>query len=230
MYNYLTRCRSKSNWMAIKSQASLVAVFTCLALLISCQPKAAKELSYGTFEDGVYANDYLGFSLQLPEDWHIQSQAQLQAQTEMGQDLIAGDDELLKRQMKASEQQSVSLFSAFQYQVGQTREINPNITGVVERVSLLSGVKSGADYHKHAKDLLTKGQMDYRFSTPVYSVSLNGKNFDVLYAELHFQGVVVKQKYYASLIEDYILLFVTSYGNDQQDKMLESILQEINFS
>ena len=187
-------------------------------------------MSYGSFEDGVYSHDYLGFSLRLPNGWHIQSEAQLQAQTKMGQDLIAGDDELLKRQMKASEQQSVSLFSVFQHPIGKTPDFNPSISGVAEQVSLASGVKSGADYHKFAKDLLAKGQMDYSFPTPVYSISLGGKNFDVLHAEINFQGVVIRQKYYAFLIEDYVLLFVTSYGNDQQDKMLESILQEIKFS
>lgn len=195
-----------------------------LSFLVGCGQTASEEIGYGSITESHYQNDYFGFEIQVPEGWSVQSQAEQQALMEMGAELLAGDDEGLKNVMKASEAQTVSLFTFMKHEVGAPVTFNPSIIGLGERVASMPGIKRGEDYFFHARKLLEQGQIPYEFPQAVFSQKVAGFDFDVMPAEVTMVGVTIYQQYFAARIKDYMLVFILSYSNDEEFQELQSRL------
>ena len=208
----------------------IVIIIGFIIALSGCDKVVDKEIGYGVIENGAYKNSYFGMDIAVPQDWSVQSQAQLDALSKTGSELIAGDDKNLKGVIKASQKQSVNLFAFFKYEQGAPVDFNPSLMAVAERVSGMPGIKRGSDYLFHTKKLLQSGQMVTDFSRENYTTDLSGVSFDVMPLSMKFNGVLVYQEYYASRFKDYVLLFAVTYSNESELAELNSHLKKLNFT
>jgi hypothetical protein len=205
-------------------------------ILVGCSRTPSKtaedEIGYGTVKDHVYSNSYFNnMSVTLPEDWALQSRKAQEELNEMGNDIIAGDNDNLKRQLQSqTETQTVTLFSLFKHELGAPVNFNPNIICTAERVSYLPGVKDGADYLELMKTTINSGQLKYKFSEEFSKETLAGTSFDVMIMELNLGIMTVRQKCFATKIKDYVLAFAISYTTEKEEKELMKILDTLQFN
>lgn len=204
-------------------------LMTCLVALAACGKKAADEIDFGVVENSTYRNDYLGFRIKLPPDWSIQDRAMQKKIADAGGKLLAGDDKNLKAIVKASELQTVHLLAAFKHPMGAPVKFNPNVICIAERISHLPGIKSGKDYHFHTRRVLEAGQLKIAFPREISTESLGGRSFDVMYAEISAVNLLVRQKYYASVIRDYALACSVTFLTPEDESALNAIMRSVSF-
>ena len=216
--------------MELNMIRNLIVAFWLTLLITGCDTKTQADISYGTIHDNVYNNKYFDISINVPDAWFVQSQAEQKALMETGSNLIAGEDKTLKAVMKESEKQTVNLFSFFKFEPGSSVNFNPNIISVAERVSHIPGIKKGSDYLFHAKKLLESGQMNYEFPNNIYTKEISGASFDVMPAQITVKNITVYQEYHALKVKDYVLAFILSYSSDPEKAELENALNKLKFS
>jgi hypothetical protein len=200
-----------------------------LALLAGCEKKASDEIDFGTVTNSVYHNNYFSFNVPFPKDWSPQDQSEQQRLAKLGGKLISGDDKNLQAEMKMGELRTVNLFAVFEHPPGSPVDFNPSILSVAENVRHAPGIKRGSDYHFQAKKVLQSGQLDISFPKDIYTQKLGGVDFDVMEAHIRARGIVVKQKYYATIMKGYALCLVTSFVSDEQDAALQKVLSNVTF-
>ena len=199
-----------------------------LALLLAgCGKKASNEIDFGTFNNSVYTNKYFGMSVTVPADWNIQDQSALRRLMKKGEALLSGDDKNMKATIKASELRVVNLFAAFEHAPGSPVTFNPSIMSLAESVQDMTGIKRGSDYHFHARQFLESGQIKINFPHDIYTKSVGGVDFDVMDTEMPVRGLVIKQKYYATIVKGYALVFILSAVDDAQVAELQKILDTV---
>jgi hypothetical protein len=217
----------KKGSKAMKTTCLLMAA--CILVLAACGKKAPDEIDFGVVENSVYRNDYLGFRITLPSDWSIQDRAMQKKLADAGGKLLAGDDKNLKAAVKAAELQTVNLLAAFRHPMGAPVKFNPNVICIAERVSHLPGIKSGKDYHFHTRRVLEAGQMKISFPRDISTEILGGRSFDVMYAEISAVNLVIRQKYYASIIRDYALACAVTFLTPEDESALNAIMGSASF-
>ena len=195
-----------------------------------CQEKASEEVDQGAFSGSVYRNNYFGLTITIPSDWSIQDSKSMQDIKNLGKNVLDKDDKNLKAVMEASEFQTVSLFAVFRYPVGTPVPFNPNLMCMAERVRHMPGIKRGKDYHFHTRKLLESSHMSVNFPKEIYTETLGGVEFDVLYSETSLGTMLVKQKQYGAVIKGYVLLIVTTFADENQEATLDEILKTLTFN
>ena len=143
---------------------------------------------------------------------------------------VAGDDKNMKAILKASELKSVNLFAAFEHPLGTPVDYNPAIMSMAEMVRQFPGIKKGKDYHFQMKKMLAASQMKMSFPREIYSEQLGGVDFDVMDTELKVGEILVRQKYYVTIMKGYALCFVTAFSTDEEQESLHKILKTVTFN
>jgi hypothetical protein len=220
---------TKEPQMLRTTLSSVLLVLASAALLTGCGRKASDEIDFGTLKNSVYQNNYFGLTVTIPTDWSVQDQASQQQIMVAGKALVAGDDKNLKAVLKATELQSVNLFTVFKYPLGSPVTFNPAIVAVAETVRQLPGIQRGKDYLFHARQLLQSSQVRASFPKEIYTVRLGGVDFDVMDSEFSIRGITVKEKYYATIRKGYALAFVVSYEKDEEESFQRKVLETITF-
>ncbi len=210
---------------------NFILVVLCLAFFGQCKKKASEEIDSGTIENSVFRNKYFGLTVTLPDNWSIQSAESNKEMTEMGTKMVARENKNLEKSLNATnERQSLFLFSAFEYLLGTPVAYNANISCVAERVSRMPGIKRGSDYLFHARKLLEMSQMEVSFGEEITTENLGGIEFDVMSVGLSFGEMVVKQKYFVTVLKGYALSFIVSYITEEGELSLRSILETVKFN
>ena len=207
----------------------LFPLLVAVTLVAGCQKKASDEIDFGTTKDGLYRNQFFGFSVQIPTNWSIQDQDAQRRLAATGKNLLAGDDKNMKAILKASEVQSVDLFAAYQYAVGAAVKFDPAILSVAERVSQLPGIQRGKDYLFHARELIESGQLQATFPRADFSRRIGGVDFDAMEVDLSIRGATVREEYYAAIMKGYALAFIITYTDEAEQKNGAAILDTITF-
>jgi len=209
--------------------ARFVAVTLCLLLFAGCGKETPNEIDFGAVKNSVYQNQYFGLTLKLPSDWSVQDQQARQKLTETGAKMLAGEDKNLKAVLKASELQNVNLLAAFKHPVGTPVPFNPSIASGAERVRDLPGITRGRDYHFHTRKMMQSGQIKFEFPKEITTEKLDGIDFDVMYVSMTIGPTTVQQKYYASIMKGYALIFIASFTNADEEAALQKILESVSF-
>ena len=221
---------------SMSRQVFLLVLFT--ALVPGCARKASREIDlgkaseevdFGTFENGVYRNKYFGMRITIPPDWSIQDRESMEGMMKTGARVVSGDNKNLQAATKAAELQSVNLFAAFKHPVGSPVVHNPNVICMAERVRHMPGIKRGRDYHFHSKRLLEASPLDVKFPKDVFSETLNGVEFDVLYTEISMPTTTVKQEQYVTTAKGYAIVLSITYTTEEEKSSLKEILNSVSF-
>ncbi|RKY60615.1 MAG: hypothetical protein DRP96_05425, partial [Candidatus Neomarinimicrobiota bacterium] len=64
--------------------------------LLACTKKEPETLDLGAFENGIYSNQYFGFTLDLSDEWQMQENQTIQMMRKMGKEILSGDDKNMK--------------------------------------------------------------------------------------------------------------------------------------
>jgi hypothetical protein len=198
-------------------------------LLVGCGKKASDEIDFGTFNKSTYTNKYFGVTVTVPSNWSVQDREAQERIKRVGSAAVAGDDKNLKAVLKASELQTVQLFTVFQHPLGTPVTFNPSIMGTAEMVRQMPGIQSGKDYHFQVKKTLQAGQLEISFPKESYTERVSGVEFDVMDQELRIRGLVVKQRYYTIIKKGYALSFILSFTTDEDEASVHKVLETISF-
>lgn len=195
----------------------------------ACSTVEDASLNSEVYEEGVYRNEYLGFRILLPQDWSLQNEEMEKRLTKAGSDYL-GHNESESRVMQEQAEETVNyLFTLFKYPLGTVIDYNPNIIGLAENVADYPGIKTGKEYLQHVRNQLLAAQADFVVSDGSDTYILDGRTFYVLRTDLNFMGTIVKQRHYATKINEYILLFTYSYQKKESEEELLKILKSVVF-
>jgi hypothetical protein len=205
-------------------------LFTCLGIMViawllaGCGHNGKSEIEFGTISNSVYTNSYFGMAVKIPADWSVQSQETQQREFKTGEKMLAGQDKNMDAAIKASELRVVNLFAISKFPKGTPVDYNPSLLSLAEDVHDMPGIKRGSDYQFHAKQLLQSGSIEVTFPKDIYTESVGGVDFDVMEAEMHVRGIVIRQKYYATIKQGYALCIIASFVTDDDEKFMKGIL------
>lgn len=203
-------------------------LFALLASACSGGGEARKDPSKSTVTEEIdahtFRNDYFGITVTKPDSWHAASLELQQQLMGMGEDIIAHNNDDMKRALEGSTKRSVSLFMFNMYEFGAPEPVNPGVMGVAEYVGFLPGVKNGSDYFFHAKNLMMKSGMQYEFVEGYRQRIIDGVTFDAMDLTMTFNGTRVKQTYYAARHGDHVISLIESYGTDEFKDATSAIL------
>lgn len=187
----------------------------------------SKSIVTETVNNNTFKNDYFGVTVTKPDGWHALTQEQQEQMYGVGSDLASSGNDDLKRVVDASAKRTYPLFSLFMYELGAPVPINPSVMGVAENIGLLAGVKTGEDYFYHAKKFMSQTGMNYKFTDEYGKRDISGIIFDAMDVTMTFNGVSIKQTYYATRHDDHIIAFIESYGVDEFRADTSQILDSI---
>lgn len=117
--------------------------------LAACSKPVSEEIGFGHFEGNRYFNEYFGFQINFPKSWSILDQQATDSITELGEDMLAGENENMKAVLNASEIRSVNLFAVYKFMPGSPVDSNPSIMCFAEKLEYTPGIKRGSDYLRY---------------------------------------------------------------------------------
>lgn len=197
-------------------------------LIVGCSPTAEQENVFvTTTDDRIYTSDFFALEVAKPEGWVALDEDTTNDLMNIGTDMVSYGNDDLKRALKASEKQSVSVFSFFKYEVGAPVDSNPNVISVGENVKFVPGVKTGKDYFFHVKKLFAQTGMDVKYLGDYKSRVIGGVIFDQLDTEMSFAGAQIYQSYYAARRGGHILGIIQTYSNDAEKAETDVIIDSI---
>ncbi|WP_461534988.1 hypothetical protein [Spongorhabdus nitratireducens] len=203
-------------------------VFTLCSLLLAGNSVAAVQ----QIDDGVitpagrYQNDYLDFSIVIPKGWSVKTPAQIQKIQKEGVDLLAGDDENLKKRLKAAVPRTLNLFAFSKYETGTPVESNPSVASAAEHIAGFPGINRGSDYLFIVKRMLQNSSMEYHFESG-FERTLGNTTFDVLPASLKVGSRTIYQEYTAIIVKGYALVLVLTFRTPEEREELYHITNQL---
>lgn len=206
-------------------------VATVLAILAiaGCGQEAAEDRSKFTqaVSETTFENAYFKLTVEKPADWYAMDLSQSAAMSELGADMMSGDDEQMKAMLNTSLKRTVNIFSFFQYEPGAAVSENLNVAAVAEGVGFLPGIKRGSDYFFHVEKLLEQSAIDVEIEEGYEQRMIGGVEFDQMNLIMDFGEVSVNQSYYAARYEDYIIALVETYTSEDSRESTQAILDSI---
>lgn len=201
--------------------------FTCLLLSCNRSRRIPENFDYGSIKGNQYHNDFFGLDLTFDTAWAVQSKEEMRNIMNKGADLIAGSDEKMKKDLKASEVTTATLFGMFKYKVGTPVLFNPSMIMMAENLANAPGINSGSDYIVQMKKNLKQSAVKYDMSKPARTHMIGNKKFDVQEMTMHYAGLDITQEFYAAIINGFALTMVVSYNSDDDRQELYHILNNI---
>lgn len=197
-------------------------LFALFSVLTSCKPK----------DKNTYSNDFFHFNMQLPNDWNVQTEEELNKISKSvngafdKSESIATTSELSKKTGK------INLLAAFEYEIGSDVPFNPSVIVMADNLKDSPSIVQGSAYLLRNKKLLERYEMmHYKCSEPVLDTkTINDKAFYTMQTELKVNELNIKQTYFTSVIDQFALTFIVSYTTDEQLKTLIKTLESIKFS
>lgn len=210
-----------------------LALTLTVLLLAACGNEEA-EPSSNISEDNVYTNEEFGLSLQLPENWVVQSQEEQNQIAETGKNLIAGDDEEKKEIYDQSLEQTRYLLTAFKYQLGTNTEFNPSLMVIAENLGQVPEGITANDYLDATKAVLQSANSEdisYDISDEYSTTTLGGKEFSVLTANVTLgEELTIQQEMSVVIMNNHALALMKSYGSDEQEQELNTVFDSVTFT
>ena len=204
-------------------------VWLCVPLFaLGCaRQKPADEIGTGTRSGSTFSHEHFNFKITFPEDWYIMTEEEQAALMRTGQEMSAGENAQLKAAIKAAESQTLNLVAAFQHPPGAVVTSNMNIIISAERVAHAPGIKTGADYLNHTRNMLMQTPFQPRIDAVEQDQKVGPLTMDVLPVHINMGMQEVHQRMHAARTGDYVLLIAITYTSDEERARLEEILQSM---
>lgn len=214
----------------MKNSIRLSAVLISVTFFSGCslfERRIPEDFDYGKAENGIYKNHFFDLEVSYPQEWVVQTKEEVEALKEKGGDIVAGDNETLKRAVKAAEVNTAYLLTIFKYELGSPVDFNPSFMVMAENTKLSPGIKDGKDYLFHAKKLLDQTQLGYSIADDFSLKKIGSRDFYVMEASLSAGGMTITQEYMATVLNGFSLGLIATYTNEEQKNELYSIIDKV---
>jgi len=204
---------------SLLSLAVLFLLFTSI-LLSGCSREIPANFDYGNWSDSTYRNDFFGFSITMPESWHIASKEEMDAIEWIDEDFVNRQE--AEKAAKIAEITTADLFNVFRYtdDEAEAREsFNPSVSAFAETLPLLI---NRAEYVKQTRQLIAKTMPGINIKSET-NRTVNGVEFIVLETEVSIQGIRIHQEYWVCLKHGFALLFLLTWVDAEEKQMLDDI-------
>ncbi|MDY7396430.1 hypothetical protein UMM65_14360 [Aureibaculum sp. 2210JD6-5] len=206
-------------------------IAVCTLTLISCGREIPSDFDYGKIENNKYTNDFFGHTMDIPEGWFIQDEQTQKQLSEEGAKALGG--EKLAKTVKAAEITSANLLMASQFDIATHSDpnvMNANFTLVAENLGIAGiSVNDGNAYLEASKKQFTKNNVPIVVNGDTKTMDVDGKTFHYFDAVMTMQGMKINQRYMATVINGFALLYVATYGTDDQLEKLMDVLKTSDF-
>jgi hypothetical protein len=215
----------------MKKKIYFLALLSAMFFINCTENNIPENFDYGKIENNVYSNSFFNCEIKIPDGWAIQSNEQMQSLTEVGQNLIAGDNDNMKAAIKASEINVANLLAVIKYELGApTTAYNPGIAIVAENLKNFPGIKTGSDYLLNIRKLLYQSQLVYESMDENFAQeTIGGVDFYVMNAVVNFSGNYIYQRHYATIINNFAFIIGLSYADNEQETELMTVLNSLKF-
>ncbi len=194
---------------------------------------ASQEVGPGTFassvyQNTVYRNKYLGFSITLPGNWSVQDgEDQRDLLDDYWSELLE-NGETTETAYKVADYETATLFAAYQKPPDRSPEFGTGIMAMAIRVGDMPQFERGSDCLHSARKTIQSWGIQIP-SKDFSAINLNGIDFDVMEFEFRYDGTTFKRSVYVALRKGYALTFVSSYATQDEARIVRSILRSLDF-
>ncbi|MCL2349077.1 MAG: hypothetical protein FWC50_12560, partial [Planctomycetaceae bacterium] len=180
-----------------------------------------------------YKNDFFGFSITVPESWHIFGKEKMKTLIQEGmkktQDANLVNEIEMKKMAKSAEITSASLFLVIRYlneEVIEKKVSNSSITLGAENLSLPGKKIDRAKYVDLFRQNLAKAMPGAVIKTET-SKMLGGREFTSLNIEYERHGIHIYEEYLICLKNDFAVLFSLTWTDDSDKKQLDAVMETL---
>jgi len=216
----------------IRINTSLIGLIFLTILTLSCKSdNQPKDFDYGKVENSIYLNSFFGFELELPSDWFVQTKELTDNLSEMGKDIVAGEDKNMKALLNASEINTANLLAIFKYEIGAAVDYNPNLILVAENLKNAPGIKTGGDYLFQTRKFLIQSQLEYEIIDDEFNKEvINNQEFYTMNTSMNYMGQNIKQVYYSTINKGFCLSAIISFIDEEQKMGLKKVISSMKFN
>jgi hypothetical protein len=178
----------------------------------------------GELKEGVYTNEFFGFSLPIPESFVVANRKELELLQKVGVEVLTDQTKKNAERLEKSIQETAVLLAVFRLPVGQ-----PNNSGVeIGVIRQPAGVT--ANMALAANSALLTGSAGYEHTLNLPELSLGGLKFVGAQFERDIFGVTLKQRSYFAMRRGYSILVSVVYTNEEGLEAMQSLLNGIKFA
>ncbi len=213
--------------MRMKRNLLLISIVLLVSFVASGQSVSPDD---GHVTNGVYHNNYFGFSVQYPQGWVVHGDATNTRLMEIGKERATSSGALSAASTEVILKNTYQLLTTFQYPLGTPDvDLNPAFMVVAENVSHAPGIVTGRDYLLNTRALMIKTGVVPVQDEPL-ELTVSGRKFFRQDAIIEMKGVTVRQAILISVNKGFALAFILS-GKDEEaiDEML-SAFNTVKFS
>lgn len=200
-------------------------IITFTLLLISCGTDVEEE---GEINDlNTYRNEYLGLTLQIPDNWKVAKRETMDAQQKMGSKLVENEAKISRSESEMIDKNTQQFLMISKHEAGAMVEENPSFIGLIEKVGHTPGIKTGKEYLWHSQKFLKRMPMYGDISEIKKSEYADGKLFEYTAVVTRPDGIQIKQRYCATVINNNAVVLISSYTNERKE--LDEIMNSVEF-
>lgn len=184
------------------------------------------DFDLGTIEDNEYYNDYFGIKLSLPNGWSCE----IDEEQKIAKKAIEDLDESLSDgpiRIDIDEVELAFLLTASRYSEDYAPSFNYNLIMMVERIENKPYSYTGKQYLESSMKLLKYSTPGIRVKKKVEEHYLGGKIFHAMNSKFRLYGMKIRQKMFATVLDDFVLGILLTYQSKEHLAHLESILQTL---
>lgn len=188
------------------------------------------EFDLGIAKDGVYKNDFFEMSFEYNENWYLQDDKEREALLDEGIERATGENAEKGRKLEAGKVNNVNLFVALEQAPGEVYDFNSSIIVLAENLALANGkIKSGKEYLETAfENFANESSIASRSS--IQPKTIGSKQFHRVTLNTDTGIIEVEQQCYAIIINDFALMFIFSYANEEQEAEMYKFLSSVKFN
>ncbi|MEZ5014876.1 MAG: hypothetical protein R2794_11350 [Chitinophagales bacterium] len=202
-----------------------------LLFLVSCKSWVSipDDFDYGRMEKGRYINDYFSFNCGVPDGWQVILHDGLDSITKESLDAMRDDNPDAVKTIEASSVRSAQLVAMTQTEGDTGEYLMSSFVITVENVRLNTDIKNGKDYLQAATETLTSSGLHMEVAGDITAVTLGGKEFYKLPINNAEGLFTLHQLFYATIINRFAFVVVSTYDTDSQLEKLEKALGDFVF-
>jgi hypothetical protein len=179
----------------------------------------------GRVTDGVYRNDFFGFTYTLPKGWTVHGPETEKVLMETGKELIAGDNEEKKKMMDAANKRTFHLLTAFEFPLGTPGKANRSLQLLAENVAFAPGIRDGKDYILNLDQVLSRGQLQMTYEGEPVEESIDGVKFYRQNMRAKIGEIPIYEVVYSTKMGAYAICYIiTARDKEGAEEVAQSIL------
>ena len=223
----------KKNILTIAIIVFLIAIIFVPGCNKANSRKIPKDFDYGTWTGTTYRNDFFGFSITIPEGWHVTGSDGMKTAIHEAQDLLgdAINQSEMEKMVKISDITTANLFLVSRYSDEQAMELeafNPNIGLFAENLGEAGKRIDQAKYVSLFRQNLTKAIPGIVFKSET-NKTIGGLEFTSVQTQFTIQEILISQEHLVCLKNGFAITFVLSTLEESEKSLLDDIIATLKW-